>query len=374
MAQGMKGIVRRPGPISVHELAALNEEIAALVRAGVPLDRGLLRAGGELSRRAPANHPGAGPRLTPGRDALPGPGGRAGSRSPRSTARWSRPGPGRGGCPRPRGAGAIRARLLGGSAAIGVALWYPILVLSLAYLLFLGLVIEVIPRFIGAFESLGLTVIAPLRWLERIGELAPYWWPVWPVLLVLLGLAWWRSGVAATFQTSTWSLMRLFPWMSSMLSDYESAGFTELMALLLDHRVAYPQAVTLAAEATGNAAMMAGAQQIAAAVERGEPAARAVAEVARAGLPALAPLGAGGGSRTGLARRVAAQPRADVSQARGLPGREAADLPADGADAVHRRLGHAALRLDAVRPPVDHARRPGHPSERSGWCLTVREP
>ena len=139
-----------------------------------------------------------------------------------------------------------------------MALWYPILVLALAYLLFLGLVVEVIPRFIGAFESLGLAIIAPLRWLERIGELAPYWWPIGPVLLVLLAIAWWRSGVAATFQTSSWSLVRLFPWMRSMLSDYESAGFAELMSLLLEHRVAYPQAVMLAAEATGNAAMIDG--------------------------------------------------------------------------------------------------------------------
>ena len=55
-------------------------------------------------------------------------------------------------------------------ASIGLALWYPILVLSLAYALFLGLVIEVIPRFIGAFESLGIEIIGPLRWLERVGE------------------------------------------------------------------------------------------------------------------------------------------------------------------------------------------------------------
>ena len=36
------------GRISIDELAALNDEIAALVRAGVPLDRGLLGAGGDL--------------------------------------------------------------------------------------------------------------------------------------------------------------------------------------------------------------------------------------------------------------------------------------------------------------------------------------
>jgi general secretion pathway protein F len=164
-------------------------------------------------------------------------------------------------------------------AAIGVALWYPILVLSLAYALFLGLVIEVIPRFIGAFESLGLEVIRPLRWLEQAGELAPYWWPAWPVLLLLLALAWWRSGVAATFQTSSWSLLRLFPWMRSMLADYEAAGYADLLALLLEHHVAYPQAVELAAEATGNPAMIDGAGRLAAAVRRGEASDQAVRDL-----------------------------------------------------------------------------------------------
>ena len=151
-----------------------------------------------------------------------------------------------------------------------MALWYPILVLSLAYGLFLGLVIEIVPRFIGAFEVLGLGVIRPLHWLADLGELAPYWWPVGPVLLAALGFAWWRSGRAASFQTSSWSLMRIFPWMRSLLSDYESAGFADLLALLLEHGVTFPQAVVLAAEATGNGAMIAGARQLAGATERGE--------------------------------------------------------------------------------------------------------
>jgi general secretion pathway protein F len=85
-----------------------------------------------------------------------------------------------------------------------------------------------------------------------------------------LAFAWWRSGRAASFQTSSWSLMRIFPWMRSLLSDYESAGFADLLALLLEHGVAFPQAVVLSAEATGNGAMIAGARQLAAATERGE--------------------------------------------------------------------------------------------------------
>ena len=68
-------------------------------------------------------------------------------------------------------------------AAIGLALWYPLLVLALAYALFVGLVVAGGPWFIETFESLGLGVAAPLRGLSWIGRSVPYWWPVGPILL-----------------------------------------------------------------------------------------------------------------------------------------------------------------------------------------------
>jgi type II secretory pathway component PulF len=264
------------GPISIDELGALNEEIAALARAGVPLERGLLRAGGDLSGSLKTITQALGSRLSRGESlpkaleaekaAIP-PLYRAvveaGARSGRLPAALE-------------GLARYVRSYSEARAAIGVALWYPIVVLSLAYGLFLGLVIEIVPRFIAAFEVLGLGVIRPLHWLADLGELAPYWWPVGPVLLAALGFAWWRSGRAASFQTSTWSLLRIFPWMRSLLSDYESAGFADLLALLLEHGVAFPQAVVLAAEATGNGAMITGARQLAAAVERGEAAGKAL--------------------------------------------------------------------------------------------------
>jgi type II secretory pathway component PulF len=168
-----------------------------------------------------------------------------------------------------------------------VALWYPIVVLTFAYVFFLGVVIVIIPRFIGAFESLGLPIPFPLRWLETLGELAPFWWPVWPILLLAILLGWWRSGQAASFQASSWSLLKLFPWMRSLLADYESAGFADLMALLLDHGVPYPRAVRLAADATGNVATIDGARQLAAAVERGEPPEKAIGELSTRAFPSF---------------------------------------------------------------------------------------
>lgn len=271
--------VGKAGRITIEELGALNDEIAALVRAGVPLERGLLRAGSDLSGGLKRIAQALGARLSRGEslgDALEAEKGtvpplyravvEAGARSGRLPAALE-------------GLSRYVRRYSEARSAIGVALWYPILVLSLAYALFLGLVVEVIPRFIGAFESLGIEIIKPLRWLERVGELAPYWWPAWPILLVLLGIAWWRSGTASSFQTSSWSLIKVFPWMRSMLSDYESAGFADLLSLLLEHQVALPRALVLAAEATGNAAMVDGARRLAGAVERGDPSGQALHEV-----------------------------------------------------------------------------------------------
>jgi type II secretory pathway component PulF len=267
------------GRISVEELGALNDEIAALVRAGVPLERGLLQAGSDVSGGLKRITQALGSRLSRGESlgqALEAEKGaipplyravvEAGARSGRLPAALE-------------GLARYVRSYSEARSAIGVALWYPLVVLSLAYALFLGLVMEVIPRFIGAFESLGIEIIKPLRWLEWVGELAPYWWPVWPLLLLLLAITWWRSGAAASFQTSSWSLIRVFPWMRSMLSDYESAGFAELASLLLEHNVPLPQAVLLSAEATGNAAMIDGARRLAGAVERGEPAGEALREV-----------------------------------------------------------------------------------------------
>ena len=328
----------------------MNDEIAALVRAGVPLDRGLLRAGGDLPGGLKRITQALGDRLSRGESlaqALEAEKGsipplyravvEAGARSGRlpaaleGLARYVR--------------GYSEAR-----AAIGVALWYPILVLSLAYALFLGLVIEVIPGSSGPSSRWGSRSSRPCAGWSGSGSWPPTGGRSWPILLVLLGIAWWRSGIAASFQTSSWSLIRLFPWMRSMLSDYESAGFAELTALLLEHQVPLPQAVMLSAEATGNAAMIEGARQLAAAVERGEPAGEAVRERPDRVVPPLAPLGARGGAGTGLAGRVAPQPGADVPQTRGVPGREAPDFPADPADARDRRLGHLLYALTLFIP------------------------
>jgi general secretion pathway protein F len=272
---------RPPGSITIDQLLALNTEIAALVRAGVPLERGLVVAGRDVRGRLGRIATALSRRLSRGEslpEALEGEAQaipplyrsvvEAGARSGRLSialegmARYVR--------------GYSEAR-----AAIGLALWYPVLVLSLAYVLFVGLVSIAVPRFVEGFGSLGLYVAASLRWLSWIGESASYWWPVGPILLAMFFFAWVRSGAAARFGARSWNWLRLFPWMRSILANYETANFAELLGLLLEHRVPYPSAIVLAAQSTGNPRMTRGARQVAAAVARGESAATALGTIDR---------------------------------------------------------------------------------------------
>ncbi len=281
MSDGERG-VRPPGSITLDQLLALNEEIVALVRAGVPLDRGLLEAGRDVRGRLGRIAGVLGRRLNRGESL---------AEALESEARAIPPlyravveaGTRAGHLPAALEGMARYVRGLSDArTAIGAALWYPGLVLCLAYGLFVGLVCLAVPRFVAAFDSLGVATSAPLRWLERAGEFASYWWPIGPIAIVVLAAAWVRSGTAAGLRGGAWGGLRLFPWMGSLLADYEAASFAELLALLLEHRVPYPSAIVLAADATGAPRLAFGARRTAEAIARGEPAASAV-EAAGAG-------------------------------------------------------------------------------------------
>jgi general secretion pathway protein F len=269
MAQ-IDGIQRPTGPIGIEHLISLNDEIAALVRCGFPLERGLLDAGRDLPGRLGRITSVLGSRMSRGESlgqalaseerAIP-PLYRAVIEAGLRTGRLPAALEGLAGYAR----GYAEAR-----RAIGLAFIYPLTVAVFAYLLFLGFVTLVLPRFIAALDSLGLAVIAPVRWLEVVGNLAPIWWPVGPVVLVVLALFWTRSGRAMQFEGKAWSLVRLVPWSKSLLADYEAANFTALLALLIEHGVSLPEALVLAGGASGNARLNRETGELSESLKRGD--------------------------------------------------------------------------------------------------------
>jgi general secretion pathway protein F len=146
---------------------------------------------------------------------------------------------------------------LDGRRSVGMALSYPLLVLALAYALFVMLLSVVVPRFLGAFATFRLPVPGALAVLGRLGDTLVFWGPWLPVVLLVLLVFWGWSGRSASFgPKGAWKVLRIVPWMGGVLRNYEAASFADLLGLLIENGVPYPEALALASEATGNRAII----------------------------------------------------------------------------------------------------------------------
>lgn len=281
--------------VTLDQLIALNDEMSALVRAGVPIDRGLVAAGHDLRGRAGRMAGRLGERLERGEslpealeaegEAIPGfyrAVVEAGLRSGRLSKALE-------------GLADYARSFAETRRAIGLALLYPLMVLLLAYGLFVMFVLFVAPRVVGAFAAFrlpGLWALAPFRWFE---EHLAIWAPIPPVVLALLVIAWLRSGRASTLRPGRLGgVLRLVPGMGSILDLAQTADFADLLALMVDHDVPLGRGIGLAAEATGSPRLRVAASETLARIERGESASEA-----GAGLPpmlgwTIATAGAGG--------------------------------------------------------------------------------
>lgn len=168
--------------------------------------------------------------------------------------------------------------------SVGLALLYPMMVLMLAYGLFVAFVVRLLPGLIAAFESFRIAVPVGARQMEGLGHSAVYWGPIVPALgLGVLG--WWTwTGRAGALRVGRG--LRWVPWMRSVLADWQASNFAGWMALLVEHGVPLPEAVELASEAAGDPKILAAGRRIAEATRRGEGGEAALRD-AGAGFPPL---------------------------------------------------------------------------------------
>jgi general secretion pathway protein F len=157
--------------------------------------------------------------------------------------------------------------------AIGLALLYPSVVLLAAYAMFVAFAVRVAPRFFEAFASLRVPGTGLLRGLATLGAWVPVWGLVVPVLLALVWIAWLEAGRSNALRSGgIGGWLRRIPGLGAMLTNSRAAGFAGLLALLLEHRVPFAEAVELAAGASGDAAMIRSARGVAEAARRGDSA------------------------------------------------------------------------------------------------------
>lgn len=247
-------------PLDLQELALLNQEIAALVRAGVPLESGLAMAGSSGSGAQEVLMLRLAQRLREGQsfaEALHAEGGEL----PRLYRAVVEAGARTGRLPEAlESLAEFAQQTLTLRRRIDLALLYPALVLLMAGVLFAWVVAFWVPRLSEAFYWLR---IPETSWVQRLMWLQQHLWSwVWiiPATVFLLGGWWWfstrgRYGLKGTTETSTWSAFRVLPGIRSIVANFRRANFCDLLAMLLDHQVPLPEASLLAAEAAGDGAL-----------------------------------------------------------------------------------------------------------------------
>jgi general secretion pathway protein F len=259
--------------IALEQLIALNDEIAALVRAGVPLDRGLRSLGEDLPGRLGQFATQLAERIARGEpltDVLAAPT----AKLPRLYRAVVEAGIAAGRLPAALEslAGSLR-RLAQTRRSVVLSLIYPLILFLLAWVLFAFTASALAPTVYNSFKNLHFSEGESFRWVAQLGPSVRIWGPLGP--LVVLGLAWlwWvgsKGAAVAQGVRSTW-VFGWIPGLGHMLHVSRTAVFVEVLKLLVENRVPLDRAVLLAAEAAGDAELSTAAEEFAAAIRRGEP-------------------------------------------------------------------------------------------------------
>jgi type II secretory pathway component PulF len=302
--------------VNADELIALNEQIVAMARAGLPLDQGLSGLAREMGRG----------RLRRVTEAIAGDL-RSGSTLPEAIDRR------RGELP-PYYANLITAGVRSGRlpevlatlttyarqvattrTIVADSLFYPAVVFVFALGLLAALIFYVLPQFEQIFRDFGMR----LPWVTEI-VLAVGRRPV-PVfivpgglLLIGLFLVWAVSRVTDSGRRVWVRLVYAVPLVGTLIRSARMAAFADLLAVLVDYELPLPEAFHLAGAASSDPLMAHQAQEIQARI--GQGAALSVALRGRGLLPEWVAWMAGSGEQRGALgptlRQIAALYRRQV--------------------------------------------------------------
>jgi len=256
--------------LTIDELVALNDEVAALVRSGVPLERGLVALGADERGRKGATARALADRLERGEslvEAIAAEPGRFPALYRSLVAAGMR-------------AGRLPAALEGLATyarhhaelrrAIGQALGYPLLILAIAYAMFIGFLVVVEPQLQATFDVLRFDGTPALAMLGAMARTIPYWVAIPPALLTALAIGWMLGDRATSLgRGGGGGLVAWVPGVGGLLRLARRSMFADLLAELIDHRVPIDAAVSLAAEASGDPALIAAAGPFAASIRDG---------------------------------------------------------------------------------------------------------
>ncbi len=258
--------------MTLDDLVALNEEIAALVRAGIPLESGLTELGSDMPGRLGKFAATLAERTARGESLAQAIGGDAGQLPPAYRA-VVEAGVRAGRLPAALEAVAASVRRLAETQRTAViAATYPLLVVLAAWCALVFFVCKLAPSMAAAFLDFGVPAQRFMAALAWAGRGAWFWGPIVPLLIIGVLTAWWLACTRSSAiggRWTNWFFGRL-PWMGQMLRCSRTATFLEILALLVENQTPLPEAITLAAEASGDPATLQAGRQWAAALASGQ--------------------------------------------------------------------------------------------------------
>lgn len=259
-----------PRAITLDDFVALNDEIAALTRAGVPLGSGLTAFGRELPGRMGATAQEIGSRLERGESldrivadfphlppaylAVV----QAGLRVGKLPAALE-------------GISQSTRRIATLRRTIGLALLYPLFVMGIGYSFFCFTIATLTPVMLLMLREYNAL---PL-WLETSANALRETMPIWSTLPPLLLAAWfawiwWRSGrVAAGRELHPLFSFGALGTLLKMRTAGQMSALCETLALLLEYGVPLPEGLRLASAATGSHRLTKAADSLASALSQG---------------------------------------------------------------------------------------------------------
>jgi type II secretory pathway component PulF len=246
------------------ELVTLNEEIAGMARAGLPLDQGLAALAREMARgRLQQTTARIASDLKAGR-TLPEALANQGNRVPPFYAGLVGAGVRSGRLTDVLATLTLYARSLNDlRSTVRNALFYPTVVLLFAIVLFSFVCGYVLPQFEQIFQQFDMGLPFLTVWTLKLGKYPIQLIVVPGVLLVVAVIL--TKIVLRTSVTGRlhWAhFVYAIPTVGTLIRSARLAGFTELLAILVDHELPLPEAFRLAGAATNDPIMAAAATQV----------------------------------------------------------------------------------------------------------------
>lgn len=255
------------------DLATLNEEIAGMARAGLPLDQGLAAMASEMGRgqlrRVTA---GLAADLRAGR-TLPEALRHQGKRVPPYYADLVSAGLRTGRLGDVLATLTVYARTIAGLRVIVIdALFYPAVVLAFAVALAGVFCYYILPKFDEIFRSFNMKLPALTEMVFHYGR-EPVGFIVLPAACVfgVLAVTWLALGATAQGRVARARLGYAVPLLGTMVRSARLAAFTDLLAILVEHETPLPDAFRLAGESSSDPVMAASSKSIVDELGHGKP-------------------------------------------------------------------------------------------------------